>query len=61
MKRRRTILLDHCMHLMVPEDLSRAVHNAAMRDQMTISEYCRQAIKARLRKDRLSQREEAAA
>jgi hypothetical protein len=51
MKRERSVLLRTCMHLKVSEDFGRAVHSAATRDQTTISEYVRAAIKERLRKD----------
>jgi hypothetical protein len=51
MKRERPVLLSHGMRLMVTEDLSRAVHNAAAISVMSASEYCRRAIVERLRKD----------
>jgi hypothetical protein len=41
------------MHLKVSEDFGRAVYDAAIRDQTTMSEYVRAAIKERLRKDRV--------
>ena len=63
MKRERSVYLKTCVHLMVSEDFGRAVHSAATRDQTTVSEYCRMAIKERLRKDRVPivGREEVAA
>jgi hypothetical protein len=61
MKRERSVLLTTCMHLMVSEDFGRAVHSAASKDQTSVSEYCRRAIRERLRKDRVRNQEEAAA
>jgi hypothetical protein len=54
MKRERSVLLRTYMHLKVSEDFGRAVHSAAARDQTTVSEYVRAAIKERLRKDRVN-------
>ena len=56
-RERRSVLLDQYMHLMVSKDFGRAVHTAAERDQMTVSEYWRRAIWERMRKD---QRQEQA-
>jgi hypothetical protein len=53
MKRGRTLLLNRNVRLMMSEDLSRAVHNAAVKDLTTVSEYCRRAIRERLRKDQV--------
>jgi hypothetical protein len=53
MNRERPVLLNRSMRLMVTDDLSRAVHNAATRAVMSSSEYCRRAIVERLRKDRV--------
>ena len=57
----RALLFDVQLRLMVPEDLAGAIHDAAVRGQVTMSEYCRTAIKQQLRKDRRREREEAAA
>jgi hypothetical protein len=57
----RALLFDHQLRVMVPQDLAAAIHDAAVRDQVTMSEFCRGAIKEQLRRDRRREREEAAA
>src|SRR5262249_24346304 len=56
----RALLFDVQLRLMVPEDLAGAIRDAAVREQTTLSEYCRAAIKQQLRRDRRKETEEAA-
>ena len=61
MRRDRTVTFDRCLRLMVPQTLNRALHDAAARNQLSMSEYLRQAARDRLRRDAKQQREETAA
>ena len=56
----RSLLFNRQIRLMMTEDLNRAVHAAATKALMSRSEYCRQAIVERVRRDRRKQEEAAA-
>jgi hypothetical protein len=61
MRGERSLLFNRQIRLMITEDLDRAVHAAATKDLMSMSEYCRRAIVERLRNDRTRRQENEAA
>jgi hypothetical protein len=60
-ERTRTVIYDTCARTMMTRSLYQDGQSAAAKDQVSFSEYLRQALKDRLRRDRAKYQQEAAA
>jgi metal-responsive CopG/Arc/MetJ family transcriptional regulator len=55
----RVFLFDKQLRLMVPETLATAIQDAAVKDQTSVSEFVRAAIREELRRVRRREKENA--